>query len=123
MRTRFAVTVLASIALSGFSGTNLCWKTTAAAQQPVTIRAGTILDGKGGVQRNAVIAVEGSLIVKLSNSSSEALTYDLSRFTALPGLIDTHVHIGAHFGKDGRPSNVGETAVDAALAAAPKAYT
>jgi imidazolonepropionase-like amidohydrolase len=123
MRTRFAVTVLAAIALSGFSGTNFCWKTTAAAQQPITIRAGTILDGKGGVQRNAVIAVEGSLIVKLSNSSSEALTYDLSRFTALPGLIDTHVHIGAHFGKDGLASNVGETAVDAALAAAANAYT
>jgi len=38
------------------------------------------------------------------------------------GLIDTHVHIGAHFGKDGRASNVGETPAEAALAAAANAY-
>jgi imidazolonepropionase-like amidohydrolase len=37
-------------------------------------------------------------------------------------LIDTHVHIGAHFGKDGRASNAGETPADAALAAAANAY-
>ncbi len=94
----------------------------ATAQQLITIRAGTLIDGRGGVQRNAAIAIDGSRIVKLGNGAAETVTYDLSRFTVLPGLIDTHVHIGAHFGKDGRASNAGETPADAALAAAANAY-
>jgi len=122
MRARFAVTALAAIALSGFSGMYLGWQATAAAQQLITIRAGTVLDGKGGVQRTAVITIDGTRIVKLSDSQPEILTYDLSRLTVLPGLIDTHVHIGAHFGKGGRASNAGETPADAALAAAANAY-
>src|SRR5215470_6449917 len=122
MRARFAVMALVAIALSGFSGMYLGWKATAAAQQLITIRAGTVLDGKGGVQRNAVITIDGTRIVKLSDSQPEILTYDLSRLTVLPGLIDTHVHIGAHFGKGGRASNAGETPADAALAAAANAY-
>ncbi|HMA74034.1 MAG TPA: amidohydrolase family protein [Xanthobacteraceae bacterium] len=122
MRARFAVMALVAIALSGFSGMYLGWKATAAAQQLITIRAGTVLDGKGGVQRNAVITIDGTRIVKLGDSQPEILTYDLSRLTVLPGLVDTHVHIGAHFGKDGRASNAGETPADAALAAAANAY-
>jgi imidazolonepropionase-like amidohydrolase len=122
MSTRFAIMALAITALLECSGTYLGSTTTAAAQQPITIRAGTVLDGKGGVQRNTVITVDGERIVKLDSSLPEALTYDLSRLTVLPGLIDTHVHIGAHFGKDGRATNAGETQGDAALAAAASAY-
>jgi imidazolonepropionase-like amidohydrolase len=92
------------------------------AQQSITIRAGAVLDGKGGVLRNAVVAVEGSRILRVGNGAAETATYDFPRFTILPGLIDTHVHIGAHFGKDGRASNVGETPADPALAAAANAY-
>jgi imidazolonepropionase-like amidohydrolase len=115
MRTRFSVAALASVAL--ISMTSL-----ASAQQPITIRAGTIIDGKGGVQRNAVIAIEGSRIVKVDDGAAEGATYDLSRFTVLPGLIDTHVHVGAHFGKDGRASNAGETPAEGALFGAENAY-
>jgi hypothetical protein len=32
---------------------------TGAFGQPLTIRAGTMLDGKGGMERNALIAIEG----------------------------------------------------------------
>jgi imidazolonepropionase-like amidohydrolase len=92
------------------------------AQQSITIRAGAVLDGKGGVLRNAVVAVEGSRILRVGIGAAETATYDFPRFTILPGLIDTHVHIGAHFGKDGRASNVGETPAEAALAAAANAY-
>ena len=76
----------------------------------ITIRAGTLIDGKGGMQRNAVIAIEGSKIGRIGGDAGAApITYDLSRFTVLPGLIDTHVHIGAHFGKDGKSGTPGET--------------
>src|SRR5258706_6812460 len=114
MRVQSTV-LLAAVALLG--STPL-----AAAQQLITIRAGTLIDGKGGVERNAVIAIDGSRIVKLGNGAAESVTYDLSRFTVLPGLIGAHVHIGAHFGKDGRASNAGETPADSALAAAANAY-
>ena len=92
------------------------------AQQSIAIRAGAVLDGKGGVLRNAVVAVEGLRILRVGDGTAETATYDFPRFTILPGLIDTHVHIGAHFGKDGRASNVGETPAEAALAAAANAY-
>jgi imidazolonepropionase-like amidohydrolase len=69
--------------------------------QPIVIKAGTLLDGKGGVQRNASIVVVGSKIERL-DSSAKGTTYDLSKLTVLPGMIDTHVHIGWHFGPDGR---------------------
>jgi imidazolonepropionase-like amidohydrolase len=115
MRTRVSFVALAGVAL--ISMTSL-----ASAQQPITIRAGTILDGKGAVQRNAVVTVDGSRIVKLGDGSAESTTYDLSRFTVLPGMIDTHVHVGAHFGKDGRSPTPGETPAEQALYAAENAY-
>jgi imidazolonepropionase-like amidohydrolase len=95
----------------------------AMAQQPVTIRAGTIIDGKGGVQRNAVITVEGSKIVRLGANTAQPVTYDFSRLTILPGLIDTHVHIANHFGKDGRLAGADEPPGEQALYDAESAYT
>jgi len=69
-------------------------------EKPIVIRAGTLLDGKGGIKHNVSITVEGS---KISNiGSAPGITYDLRRLTVLPGLIDTHVHIAWHLGPDGR---------------------
>lgn len=48
--------------------------------------------------------------------------YELPRATVLPGLIDTHVHLDSHFGKDGRATNVGETAEDRMRAEEANAY-
>jgi imidazolonepropionase-like amidohydrolase len=93
----------------------------ASAQTTTTIRAGTLLDGRGGVQRNVAIVVEGAKITRVAASNAPA-TYDLSRLTVLPGLIDTHVHLDSHFGKDGRASNTGETPAQRALYAAENAY-
>jgi imidazolonepropionase-like amidohydrolase len=114
--TRFLMAVVAA-------GAFLSMTAVAAAQQPITVRAGTVIDGRGGVQRNAVITIEGSRIVRLGDGGAQPATYDFSRFTVLPGLIDTHVHIGNHFGKDGRASNAGETAAERALFDAETAYT
>jgi imidazolonepropionase-like amidohydrolase len=115
MRARATVWALAALAL-------LTLTTLATAQQAIAIRSGMLIDGKGGVQRNATIRIDGSRIISLGDAAAETVTYDLSRFTVLPGLVDTHVHIGAHFGKDGRASNAGETSAEAVLAAAGNAY-
>jgi imidazolonepropionase-like amidohydrolase len=121
MRTRSIVAAKVATALAGLTGL-LGMPAPASAQQPVTIRAGTVLDGKGGMLRNAVVAVEGSRIVKMGDGAAETTTYDFPRFTVLPGMIDAHVHIGAHFGKDGRASTPGETPAEAALYGAANAY-
>ena len=93
-----------------------------AGQEPtIVIRAGTLLDGKGGAQRNAYVVVQGSKIVKIA-SQATAPTYDLRTLTILPGLIDTHVHISYHFGQDGRASNRGETPAQEAYFTAENAY-
>jgi imidazolonepropionase-like amidohydrolase len=114
MRTPASVAALAGVAFIGF--------TSLASAQQITIRAGTVLDGRGGVQRNAVVAVEGSRIVKVGDGAAETATYDFPRFTVLPGMIDAHVHIGAHFGEDGRAATPGETPAEAALYGAENAY-
>lgn len=94
---------------------------TAHAQDRVTLRAGTLLDGRGGIQRNARIVISGPRIRSVDGGSGQ-VTYDLSRLTVLPGLIDTHVHIGNHFGKGGRADTRGESPADAALYGAENAY-
>src|SRR5262252_4003120 len=117
MRVRSTVAAQVAAAIAG-----LGVAAPAGAQQPITIRAGTVLDGRGGVLRNAVVSVEGSRIVKIGNGAAETATYDFPRFTVLPGLIDGHVHVGAHFGKDGRASTPGETPAEAALYGTANAY-
>src|SRR2546425_7825602 len=61
-----------------------------------TIRAGTVLDGRGGTVRNQTIVIEGARIARLEPAGKTA-THDLGRLTVLPGGIDTHVHITSHF--------------------------
>jgi imidazolonepropionase-like amidohydrolase len=73
----------------------------AAQERPVTIRAGALLDGKGGALQNATITVQGSKILRVGPGAANP-TYDLRGLTLMPGMIDTHVQISWHFGKDGR---------------------
>jgi len=90
-------------------------------ERPVVIRVGLLLDGKGGQQRNVNIVVQGSKILKIDSAPADA-SYDLRTLTVLPGLIDTHVHISFHFGKDGKANNRGETAEEQAYYTAENAY-
>lgn len=91
--------------------------------QPIVIKAGTLLDGKGGVQHNTAIVVTGTKIEKIEKSEAgKATTYDLSKLTVLPGMIDTHVHIGWHFGPDGRYQPRDENQVTAMGYAMENAY-
>ena len=94
----------------------------AAAQEAITVRAARVLDGKGAALDNATVEIRDGKIVRVDQRTG-AVTYDLGDVTLMPGLIDVHVHIGYHFGKDGRASNQGETPAEIALAGAANAYT
>lgn len=74
------------------------------AQDTVMVRAGRLLDGRGGVQRDVVVTVVGSAIARVGQHRGP-VTYDLSPLTVMPGGIDTHVHIASHFDPDGRAHN------------------
>ncbi|MGH9441340.1 MAG: amidohydrolase family protein [Thermoanaerobaculia bacterium] len=90
------------------------------------IRAGLVIDGRGRVEANQAIWIEGDRIreigpaQKVLRGRKASREIDLSRSTVLPGLIDVHVHIGWHFNKDGRlhTEKDGETAAESALAEA-----
>ena len=92
------------------------------AQEPIVIRIGTLIDGKGGVQRNATVVVEAGKIKSVGQATQGRVSYDFPRLTLLPGLIDTHVHIDTHFGKSGKATREGETAQESMLYAAENAY-
>ena len=90
-------------------------------QDAITVRAARVIDGKGAVLRNSTVEVRDGKIVRVDQRQG-AVTYDLGDVTLMPGMIDVHVHIGYHFGKDGRAQNQGETPAEIALAGAENAY-
>ncbi|NBS58524.1 MAG: amidohydrolase [Betaproteobacteria bacterium] len=95
------------------------------AQDATLIRAGILVDGKGGVQRDAVVTIEGAKIARVAPAAAggaQRVAYDFPRLTLLPGFIDTHVHLNYHFGPDGRYMVGEEPAQRLALYAAENAY-
>ncbi|MGE0040763.1 MAG: amidohydrolase family protein [Vicinamibacterales bacterium] len=94
----------------------------AAQDQPVTIRAASAFDGKGASIDRPVITVQRGRIVAIEPGRPGPVTYDLGELTLLPGLIDTHVHLITHFGKDGRASSRGETPEQSILYEAENAW-
>ena len=97
--------------------------TVAPAQGPqtITIRAGRLIDGRGGSVRDALIVIDGPTITRVGKATTNP-TYDLSRLTVLPGFIDTHVHILWHFDKDGRFEANNEPPAQRALYGAENAW-
>jgi imidazolonepropionase-like amidohydrolase len=94
----------------------------------VTIHAATLLDGRGGVVRDALVTVRGTRIERVEalapGRARPAATYELGTLTLLPGLIDVHVHPGWYINGRGtlhRPGD-GDTPAQAALAAAGNLY-
>ena len=62
----------------------------------ITLRAGRVLDGTGRVMTNVDLVIENGRIAKVRAAAGAlpAGAIDLGGRTVLPGLIDTHVHIG-----------------------------
>ena len=87
-----------------------------------TIRAGRVLDGRGGVNGNIVVSIADGKIAAVTNHTGP-VTHDLSDLTLMPGFIDTHVHIGWHFDAKGRYHAGPEPPEQAALYGAENAFT
>jgi imidazolonepropionase-like amidohydrolase len=115
-RSRTTVRVL--IRAFTFIGLSVVGTISTAFAGQTTILAGKILDGRGATSGPARIVVENGKIVRLLEGPGPA-DIDLSKFTVLPGLVDTHVHIGWHFdaadGKSHDDEKRNETPVEAAL--------
>jgi imidazolonepropionase-like amidohydrolase len=90
--------------------------------QRITLRAASAFDGKGRSIPDVTIVVANGKIADVRSGEAVTPTYDLRGLTILPGLIDTHVHLDTHFGKDGTASNRGETPAQMMLAEAENAY-
>lgn len=63
------------------------------------VRAGRLLDGYGGVQDDATLAISDGVIVAVGPRADVivpegAHVVDASNFTVMPGLIDCHTHLG-----------------------------
>lgn len=107
-------------------GMAMVWMLSMGYAQHLSIKTTTILDGKGNILRNKVIAVDGARISGISDAQPNS-TYDLSGLTVMPGWIDTHVHLGWYFNRndrlevDGEPGAM-ETPRAMALYAAANAY-
>jgi imidazolonepropionase-like amidohydrolase len=65
------------------------------ADPPTAIRCGRLLDpASGKMTENAVILVRGERVEQVGAAApAGARIVDLSRYTCLPGLIDSHTHV------------------------------
>jgi imidazolonepropionase-like amidohydrolase len=93
------------------------------ASPTITVRAAKLLDGRGGVLQNVTVVVQNGAIVRVDRGGNGRATYDLGRYTLLPGLIDAHSHPSWYFNRAGRyhTGNDGDTPVQSMLAMAANA--
>src|SRR5271165_1357370 len=68
---------------------------------PITVHAPLMLDGRGGVIKNKTLLIQGNRILRI-DPATKGNIYELTGLTLMPGWIDTHVHIGYHFGANGK---------------------
>ncbi len=73
-----------------------------AADAPVRIHAGLLIDGTGASMKDATITVQGDKIAAVEQGAKGPWAFNFAKATVLPGLIDTHVHITWHFNDAGR---------------------
>ncbi len=93
----------------------------------ITIHAATMLDGRGGQQRDVLVTVRKGRIERVEanvGARGTHASYDLGNATLLPGLIDAHVHPGWYINREGALHNNrdGDTPVQSAFACAGNLY-
>ena len=99
----------------------------AGAQERVVLRAARVLDGVGGQMVDRDVVIRGGRIeaVVAGGTAAGDVRHDLGDVTLMPGLIDTHVHIGWHFDRATGKTHSGEveeSPEDEALYAAANAW-
>ena len=99
MRTSALLLLLTSLAFS---------------QSRIIIRAGTVLDGRGGVAHNQQIVIENGRIASIG-PARDTPTYDLRADTLMPGWIDTHIHLNWHMDASHKSVSNGGNPADMAL--------
>ena len=123
MRVRRLLSLGISVAVAAVAASSLAAQSSAPGT--FTIRAGRVLDGRGGTLSNVTITVENGRIARVepTTRASASATYDLTAFTVLPGLIDAHSHPAWYFNAKGRlhTPDDGETTAQLGLAAAANA--
>lgn len=80
---------------------------TPAVGQTIAVRSDLAIDGRGEVHRATLVVVRGDTIHEFRSGEppANAEVIDLRGYTVLPGLIDSHVHITAHFEGSGARSS------------------
>lgn len=78
-----------------------------AADAPVRIHAGLLIDGTGASMKDATITVQGDKIASVEQGAKGPWAFNFAKATVLPGLIDTHVHVVWHFNDEGRADSTG----------------
>jgi len=79
------------------AATLVAFAATAASAQTKALRFAAVVDGTGRVIPNGVVIVDGDKITRVIGPRDAipagAQVTDLSRFTAIPGMIDAHTHM------------------------------
>ena len=109
-----------------FPGLLAAASTLSAQSDSLVLRAARVLDGRGNLLTDHEIVIRdgGISAVRPITRQNSGMVYDLGDATLLPGLIDTHVHIGWHFDRTGKTQSdaVEETPEESILYAAENAY-
>lgn len=128
MRIRDSFLVVAEIVMACGAAQRISAQAPAQEKRTV-IAASMVLDGKGGVLRDARIVVEGAKIVAVemkaggkAAAKAGAVDYDLRGLTVMPGWIDAHAHITWIFGNDGKNAGMTGTSQEDGYKAASNAW-
>ena len=93
----------------------------------IVLRSAAVIDGRGGVQHDVDIVVEGNRIARIlprGTAPAGSRIIVLGARTVLPGLIDAHAHPVWYFNRQNRlhTASDGDTPAQSILAAAANAY-